>query len=293
MTTQSSLLPPLSPLSAHLSDPPRYFLSHKEFGLFLGLGHYKPHWSRISYQGALHAVTFGDAKEALEMARLIQLEDHLTQIDACMAPIPQAKADKVRELGLDAGPWGSHDPDEDRKDIERVGGAITALMQNQAFLGAISRVSGGANPMKSPFGQSSLICAKALIAALGGSQARLIRLESIAEDKPEEPGAVEHYGVLYKGEVVDMNGVHEDPGEWDANTFWEQSFRERGASWHTRLRFGEGDSSEFPSNPEAVSTLSILVARAMAGDLPQEQAQAEAAFSPPANPFARSRQRGG
>ena len=124
---------------------------------------------------------------------------------------------------------------------------LSAMSYHPEFAEVLSDASEGSGP----FDGGCLICANALKLVFG--RGNLIRVAS----KPDggRPEQAEHYGVLIDGEIIDMNGVHDD------EEAWIQTLLEEGMPVNRRYRIALGWDSEgdIPHNGEAEQRLAEII----------------------------------
>ena len=88
-------------------------------------------------------------------------------------------------------------------------------------------------PQAGPFDGGCLICADAIISAMG--EGGLVRIESNVRGESQ----TEHYGATIKGYIYDFNGLHDGPDEWVAS-FRKEAPHLEGAALRINFQHDEG-----------------------------------------------------
>lgn len=105
-------------------------------------------------------------------------------------------------------------------------------------------------PQAGPFDGGCLICADAIISAMG--EGGLVRIESNVRGEPQ----TEHYGATIKGYVYDFNGLHDGPDEW------VESFRKEAPHLKNialRINFKHDNESEIVRDTAASQKIGKLL----------------------------------
>lgn len=105
-------------------------------------------------------------------------------------------------------------------------------------------------PQAGPFDGGCLICADAIINAMG--EGGLVRIESNRVGVPQ----TEHYGVTIKGYVYDFNGLHDGPDQWVASFRKEAPHLESAA---LRINFQHDKGSEIVRDTAASEKIGKLL----------------------------------